>query len=60
MLALMTDLLDALGLLLVAAGVTLGLWAFIGPWALIVGGVIVIAGSQYAAWPADHGKADKS
>jgi hypothetical protein len=45
-----TTLLDAIGLLLVAAGVTLGLWALIDGWALVAGGVVVLAGSQIAEY----------
>lgn len=45
----MTTLLDAVGLLLVAAGVTGGAWALIGPWALSLGGALVLAGSWLAA-----------
>lgn len=44
-----TTLLDAGGLLLLAAGVAGGAWAYIGPWALSVGGVVVLAGSWLAS-----------
>jgi hypothetical protein len=44
-----TTLLDALGLLLVAAGITGGAWLLIGPWALSLGGAVVLAGSWLAA-----------
>jgi hypothetical protein len=44
-----TTLLDALGLLLVAAGVAGGLWFFVGAWALVAAGVVVLVGSQVAA-----------
>lgn len=40
-----TTLLDTLGLLLVAAGVAGGLWVFVGAWALIVGGLVLLTGS---------------
>lgn len=45
----MTDILDALGLLAIAAGVTGGAWAYIGPVALVLGGLVIIAGSWFAA-----------
>lgn len=45
-----TTLLDAIGLLLVAAGVTFGLWEYIGGWAPAVGGAVVLAGSQISAY----------
>jgi hypothetical protein len=38
-------LLDLIGILAVAAGVAGGLWQWVGPWALIVGGAILLAGS---------------
>lgn len=44
-----TTLLDTTGLLLLAAGVTGGVWAYVGPWALSVGGVVVLAGSWLAS-----------
>jgi hypothetical protein len=44
-----TDILDAVGLLAVAAGVTGGAWLLIGPWALCLGGIVVLAASWYAA-----------
>lgn len=44
-----TTLLDAAGLGLVAAGVTGGTWTYIGPWALSVGGGVVLAGSWLAS-----------
>jgi hypothetical protein len=46
---LVTTLLDAAGLLLVAAGVAGGAWAFIGMWALCLAGVVVLGGSWLAA-----------
>lgn len=46
---ILTDLLDLLGLLLVAIGVTAGVWSILGPWALSVGGCVVLAGSWFAA-----------
>jgi len=45
-----TDLLDALGLLLLAAGATAAAWQRLGPAALAVGGVVVLGGS----WLADR------
>lgn len=47
-LAFLTTLLDVIGLLLVAAGASAALWALVGPVALIVGGLIVLAGSALA------------
>jgi len=44
-----TDILDVVGLLAFAAGVTGGLWAFVGPWALCVGALVVLAGSAFAS-----------
>jgi len=52
-----TTLLDTLGLLAVAAGITGGAWAWVGPWALSVGGVVVLSGSWLAAWLAARGDA---
>lgn len=46
-----TDLLDVLGLLLVAAGVTAAAYRFIGWAALGAGGVVVLAGSWVASRP---------
>lgn len=48
---LVTTLLDILGLLLVAAGATGGAWRLIGPAALAIGGVVVLAGSWWFAKP---------
>lgn len=44
-----TTLLDALGLLLVAAGFGGALWPFLGAAALAVAGLMVLAGSALAA-----------
>lgn len=44
-----TTLLDATGLLAVAAGVTGGGWQYVGPWSLCGGGVVVLGGSWLAA-----------
>lgn len=44
-----TTLLDALGLLTVAAGVSGGAWPVLGAWALCAGGVVVLAGSWLAS-----------
>jgi hypothetical protein len=49
---LITDLLDVLGLLLVAAGATAYAYRFIGWPALAVAGAVVLAGSAFAAWQA--------
>lgn len=46
---LLTDALDVLGLLLVAAGVTAAGYEFIGWAALGAGGVVVLAGSWVAS-----------
>jgi hypothetical protein len=43
-----TTLLDTTGLLLVAAGVTGGAWLYVGPWALVCGGAVVLTGSWLA------------
>jgi hypothetical protein len=43
-----TTLLDMVGLLLVAAGVGMGVAVWIHWWALVVAGVIVLAGSYVA------------
>lgn len=45
----LTTLLDAVGLLLIAAGVAGGLYRWIGLWCLAVAGVIVLGGSLFAA-----------
>lgn len=45
---LLTDLLDVLGLLLVAAGVAAAVFPVIGWASLIAAGVIVLGGSQLA------------
>ena len=45
---LVTTLLDTLGFLLIATGVTFGLWLFVGPWALVAGGVVVLGESWLA------------
>lgn len=43
-----TDLLDILGLLALATGVTGGAWTYIGAWALCLGAVVLFAGSYLA------------
>jgi hypothetical protein len=48
---LVTTLLDTLGLLLVAAGATAGVWGLIGPVGFAAGGVVVLAGSWWFAKP---------
>lgn len=45
-----TDALDALGLLGVAAGVGAGVSMWIGWWGAAVGGALLIAGTQLATW----------
>ena len=47
-----TTILDALGLLLIAAGVATSLYQWIGWWAVSVAGGIVLAGSAWAGWQA--------
>jgi len=44
-----TTVLDAVGLLLLAAGATAAAWQLIGPAALAIGGVVVLAGSWLAS-----------
>ncbi|MFD4000853.1 hypothetical protein [Streptomyces rubiginosohelvolus] len=46
---LMTTWLDMLGLVLIAAGAAAGLHPLIGWTSLAVGGVVILAGSAYAA-----------
>lgn len=53
-----TTLLDALGLILVAAGVAGGSWAFIGAWALCLGGAVVLAAIWFAGWLEDRDDGD--
>lgn len=50
MFAIVTTLLDALGLLLLAAGATALLFPLIGWGALVAAGLVVLAGSAFAAW----------
>lgn len=45
---LLTDVLDVLGLLAVAAGVAAGVAAWVGWWGLAAGGAVVLVGSQLA------------
>lgn len=45
----LTTALDALGLVLIAAGVAGGLYRWIGLWALTAAGVIILGGSLFAA-----------
>lgn len=52
----LTDFLDLLGLLLVAAGVTGGLHPRLGLWSLTAGGGVVLAGSVFAQWQARPSK----
>lgn len=54
---LLTDLLDLLGLLLLAAGAGLAVIHWRWGAALVVSGVVVVAGSQFAAWQARPAKA---
>ena len=44
-----TTLLDSVGLFLLAAGVVGGMWSVVGPWALSIGGVVVLVGSWSVA-----------
>lgn len=44
-----TTLLDTLGLLTFAAGVTGGAWPYLGPASLCAGGLVVLGGSWLAA-----------
>lgn len=46
---LATTVLDALGLLLIAAGLGFAVAAWVGPAALAVSGAVVLVGSQVAA-----------
>lgn len=47
---LVTTLLDVVGVLAIAAGVTAALLPIIGPISLAIGGLIVIGASELAAW----------
>jgi hypothetical protein len=47
--AILTTLLDALALLLIAGGVGGGLYQWIGLWSLVVSGLIILGGSALAA-----------
>lgn len=47
---LVTTLLDALGLLLIAAGVGAAAFRWLSWACLAVAGVVVLAGSSYAHW----------
>lgn len=49
----MTTLLDALAVLLIAAGVGAAVYQWIGWWAVAVSGVVVLLGSQLGAWMSD-------
>jgi len=46
---LATTALDAVGLLLLAAGATAAAWDLLGPSSLAVGGAVVLAGSWLAS-----------
>jgi hypothetical protein len=46
----LTDALDTLGLLAVAAGAGAGVAAWVGWWGLAVGGVVLLGGVQLAEW----------
>lgn len=48
---LVTTLLDTLGLLLIAAGIAVGLWPLVGGWAFCPAGVVVVG----ASWLASRG-----
>lgn len=45
--AAVTTALDAFGLLAVAAGVSGGLYEYIGPWSIAAGGALVMAVSMW-------------
>lgn len=49
---LLTTVLDAVALLLVAAGVAGGCWQWLGWWALVLAAVPLVVGSQLATWQA--------
>lgn len=49
--AMATVLLDALGLLLLAAGAAALLWPLLGLGCLLVAGLVVLAGSAWASRP---------
>lgn len=51
---LVTTLLDTVGLLLIAAGITAGLWTLVGGWGLCPAGAVIIAGS----WLASRGEGE--
>ncbi len=53
-LAVVTMLLDVLGLLLVAAGACAAAWYLIGPAALLAAGAVVLAGSAFAVRVAEQ------
>lgn len=42
-------LLDLVGILTISAGITGGLWSLLGPWALVVGGCLLLLGSWIAS-----------
>lgn len=44
-----TTALDLLGLALLSAGSAIGLWPFVGGFALLVSGIVLVIGSQIAA-----------
>lgn len=46
----LTDALDVLGLLLIAAGVTGAAWTYIDWAGLVAGGAVVLTGSWLASW----------
>jgi hypothetical protein len=49
---LLTDLLDILGLLLLAGGATAAAYRWVGWTGLAAGGAVVLAGSSFAHWQA--------
>lgn len=52
--SVITTALDVVALLAVAVGVCLGLWPLVGGFALIPAGILIGAGSWYAAYRADR------
>lgn len=55
---MVTDILDALGLLLIAAGLGFAASVLIGPAGLAVSGAVVLAGSYLAQRPARKPRGD--
>lgn len=49
-----TTLLDAVGLLALAAGIGAGAAQWLGWWGLAVAGVVLLVGSGLSSWLDDH------